>query len=107
MKKFFEKLKALDDKKVKLIQIIGGILAGIIIWLAIVLTSNTEDQLLGFLFLAIALVILLGKRKVEKGTGWNMKVFSLAWVISMAVAIVGSLIYWIVTGKIDIGNIFG
>ena len=54
MEKFFEKLKALDDKKVKLIQIIGGILAGIIIWLAIVLTSNTEDQLLGFLFLAIA-----------------------------------------------------
>lgn len=103
MEKFFEKLKALDIKKVKAIQIIAGILVGAIIWASIFVSSETEDSILKYLFVIVFIVFLIIQRYFERQTGWKFNLYRLVLIITIGVGIVVFLVYGISTGRLFAG----
>lgn len=100
MEKFYEKLKTLDKKKVKIVQIISGLICGLIIWGVLRLSGEATDKLLAMSFLLVFVIIMVLQNKIGKNTGWNMQTFRMCMIISLGACIVAFVIYCLATGQL-------
>ena len=94
-----EKLKNFDEKKQKIFEIVFGIVSGLLVWVTLIITGETKDQLLGILFLVVFVAIMLLRNKISRALGWAMKHFTIAMCISLGVSIAVTAGYWWLTGK--------
>lgn len=98
MQNFYEKLRAMDAKTAKIWMIAAGILSGILVWFALIFSSNTKDGLLAMAFVAVFLLIMFFKYKVRKETEWDTRPFNLTFALSLLVCIIAYTIYGMSTG---------
>ena len=99
MNKLYEKLKTWDEKKSKLAMKIGGVLVGILVWVTLILSGESKDQLIGMSFLVVFVAAMLLSNKIGKEVGWNMNTFRLSMVVGLGGGIIVYVIYGLVTGK--------
>lgn len=88
MEKFYEKLKAMPEKKFLTMQKILGAIAGVICWLALRAGNFSEDQLISYLFLALFLAVILGVRTLSKKIERPLVKFQMFLAIGLGVALV-------------------
>ena len=99
MDNLFEKMKSFDAKKQKTFEIIFGIISGLLVWITLIITGETKDQLLGMLFLVVFVALMLLRNKIQRAVGWAMKHFTIAMCISLGASIAVTAVYWLATGK--------
>ena len=66
MERFYEKLKEMPESKYNRLQKILGAVAGVLSWLALRAGNFSEDNLVGYLFLGVCLVVILGSRALSR-----------------------------------------
>lgn len=66
MEKIYDKLKAMPEEKYVRLQKILGVIAGVLSWLALRAGNFSEDNLIGYLFLGVCLVVILGSRAISR-----------------------------------------
>lgn len=100
MEKFYDKLRVMEPKQIKIIQIISGGITGVIVWLAIMFSSNTTDKLLSWVFVGVFLAVMLIQNLIRTKAEWDTKTFKFALIYGIGAGMVVFLVEGIITGKI-------
>lgn len=101
MENLVEKLKSFDSKKQKTFEIIFGIISGLLVWITLIITGETKDQLISLLFLVVFVALMLLRNKIQRAVGWKMRHFTIAMCISLGASIAVTAVYWLITGKFN------
>ena len=78
----------LSKKQIDVIQIVSGILIGALLWWSILFSTQTSDGLLGYLFIIIAVVVIIGARKIESKFSLKLLKFRIALMAAIAAGII-------------------
>ena len=93
MEKFYEKIKTFSEnepKKLLIIQIIVGVISGMLCWLALRLGSNGSgsNDFLRWIWIILFAVLMLGSGKIAKETGVSNSKFRLAVAGGIAICLI-------------------
>jgi len=85
--------KKLTDKQLRMAQVAAGLLcaAGLIVSIYFSGRFSEENSILNYLFLAVFVVIMIGRRQVEKKFRIRLNLFSLALIVGIGTGILAYL----------------
>ena len=87
MENLYEKLRNMSEEHFNTLQIVVGLLAGVLCWFALRAGSLAEDQMISWVLIAVFLVVILGSRTLARKIERPIKKFSLCMAIGLGVCI--------------------
>ncbi len=92
-------MKKLTEKQIDFLQIFVGLVAGLGIWAAIYLGSNSDNIILQYLFLGIFLVVIFSQRKIERTYDIRLTKFTKFWLIGLIIGLGLFILVGFLTGQ--------
>ena len=81
-------MNKLTKKQIDILQIVCGIVMGVLTWLALQVSSRTSDGLLRYLWLVALVLVIFVPRSIESKINMRLSKFRIAFIIVFGVGLV-------------------
>ena len=81
-------MNKLTKKQIDILQIVCGIVMGVLTWLALQVSSRTSDGLLRYLWLVALVLVIFVPRNIESKINMKLSKFRIAFIIVFGVGLV-------------------